>query len=51
MARLQVCGRSQHGVLDLGVLYFQLGDEPLDPLALQPEVAAGRATTADDGKA
>src|SRR5687767_11544777 len=48
MTRPDIRQRLDHRVLDLGMLDLQLRDQPLDSLALQAEVAAGRAAAADD---
>src|SRR5687768_7497304 len=41
-----VAERADHRVLDLGMLDFEPGDEPLDALPLQAQVAAGRTAAA-----
>jgi hypothetical protein len=51
VARDDVAERGDHRRLDVGVFDLELGDESLDALALQAEVAAGRAAAADDGQA
>ena len=43
-----VAERAHHRVLDLRVLDLELRDEPLDALALQAQIAAGRTAAADD---
>src|SRR3954454_19656189 len=43
-----VAKRAQHGVLDLGVLDLEFGDEALHALPLEAEVAARGAAAADD---
>ena len=46
-----IAKRLQHRLLDTRMLDFQIHDEPLDPLTLEAEVAAGGAATADDWQA
>ena len=48
VAGVDVAEGAQHRVLDLGMLDLELGDEALDALALQAQVAASRAAAADD---
>ena len=40
--------RLEHRGLDVGMLALELHDQALDALALQAQVAAGRAAAADD---
>src|SRR5262245_60547066 len=39
--------RLDHRALDVGMFQLELGDEPLDPLALEAQVAARRTAAAD----
>ena len=48
MARHDVAERFQHRLLDAGMLALEIHDQPLDALALQAEIAAGRTAAADD---
>src|ERR1043165_4363977 len=48
MPRHDVAERLEHRLLDAGVLLLDIEDQALDALALQAEVTAGRAATADD---
>ena len=51
MPRHDVAERLQHRLLDAGMLALQVEDQPLDPLPLKAEIAAGRAAAADDRQA
>jgi hypothetical protein len=48
MPRGDIAERLQHRLLDAGVLAFELHQQPLRPLPLQPEVAAGRTAAPDN---
>jgi hypothetical protein len=39
---------ANHRALDVGMLDFELGDEALDALPLEAEIAASRTAAADD---
>ena len=48
MARRHVGERLEHRLLHAGMLGFELHEQPLGALALQAQIAAGRAAAADD---
>src|SRR6188474_1377048 len=50
VARHHVAERLDHRRLHVRMLALELDNQPLDALPLQAEIAAGRATAADDGE-